>query len=106
MKIKSKDTVKVIAGKDKGKTGNVVQVMKNTATNQVYVVVEGVNLLKKHMKPRQKGDKGQVIELPAPIHVSKVMLIDGKSGKPTRVGYKMEGNEKKRIAKKSNEYID
>lgn len=105
MKIKNGDKVKILKGKDAGKTGKVIQVMQNKNTGKVLVVVEGVNLLKKHLRSGKKGEKGQIIELPAPINISNVMLIDAKSGKPTRVGYKMEGTEKKRVAKVSGEII-
>ena len=106
MKIKSGDKVKVLSGSDRGKTGKVVQILVNKKTDQTFVVVEGVNLRKKHLRPKRKGEKGQIIELPTPIHVSNTMLIDPKSGKPTRVGFKKEGDEKKRIAKISGEFID
>lgn len=106
MKIKTGDKVKVLIGKDNGKTGKVIQVFDNDKKGQVYVVVENVNILKKNMRPRKEGEKGQIIELPAPINISNVMLIDPKSNKPTRVGYKVEGKEKKRVAKVSGEYID
>ena len=106
MKIKTGDKVKVLSGKSRGKEGKVIQVLTNKRNDKVYVVVEGVNLLKKHLRPRRQGEKGQIIELPAPLHLSKVMLLDPKSGKPTRVGYKQEGEEKKRVAKVSGEYLD
>ena len=106
MKIKTGDKVKVLSGKSRGKIGKVVQVLENKQKRQLYVVVEGANILKKHLRPRKQGEKGQTIELPAPLHISKVMLIDPKSGKPTRVGFKKEGEEKKRIAKISGEFID
>lgn len=106
MHIKTGDKVKVLSGKDRGKTGKVVQVLKNKRNEKVYVVVEGVNVLKKTVRARRQGEKGQIIELPAPLHISKVMVIDPKSGKPTRVGYKMEGEEKKRVAKVSGEFIE
>lgn len=106
MKIKSGDKVKVLTGKDAGKIGKVVQVIRNKETNQFYVVVEGVNLLKKHMRARKGGEKGRIIELPAPLHISNVQLIDTKSGKPTRVGFKQEGDAKKRVAKISGEFIE
>jgi len=106
MTIKTGDKVKVLVGKDRGKTGKVVQILQNKKNSQTYVVVEDINILKKHMRPRKQGEKGQVIELPAPLHLSNVMLIDPKSGKPTRVGKKTEGKEKKRVAKISGEYID
>jgi large subunit ribosomal protein L24 len=79
--------------------------LKEKDSEQVMVVVEGVNVVKKNNRTREKGKKGQIIELPAPIHISKVMLIDPKSGQPTRVGYKIEGTEKKRVAKRSGELI-
>lgn len=106
MKIKTGDKVKILSGKNRGKTGKIIQVLKNKKTGKVYVVVEGVNILKKHMRPSRRGEKGQIIELPAPINISKVMLIDPNSGKPTRVGYKMEGKDKKRVAKISGEFVD
>ena len=106
MKIKSGDTVKVLAGKDKGKTGKVLQIFPSL--NRVSV--EGVNLNVKHLRPRQRGEKGQKIEYPAPLHVSNVQLIDPKTGNPTRVGYTFvgEGAKKKkaRISKKTKELID
>jgi large subunit ribosomal protein L24 len=108
MKIKTGDKVKVIAGRkeNQGQTGKVLQVLKNEQKNQAYVVVEGVNLRKKHLKSRKQGEKGQTIELASPIHISNVMLIDPKSDKPTRVGYKVEGDKKVRVAKVSGEIID
>ena len=106
MKIKTGDKVKILSGKDRSKTGKVVQVLNNKKTGKSYVVVEGANILKKHMRARKQGEKGQMIELPAPIRIGNVMLIDPKSGKPTRVGYKTEGKEKKRVAKISGEFIE
>ncbi len=106
MKIKTGDNVKVLSGKDRNKTGKVVQVLQNRKNNEWYVVVEGANLLTKHIRAQRGGEKGQKIELPAPIHVSKVMLIDPKSSKPTRVAYTFEGTTKKRTAKKSGEILD
>ena len=105
MKIKTGDNVKVLAGKDRGKTGKVVQVMTSKKNNRTYVVVDGVNVLKKHMRTREQGKKGQTIELPAPIDVSNVQLIDPKTSKPTRVGFTMDGDEKVRVAKKSGDVI-
>ena len=106
MKIKTGDNVKVLSGKSRGKTGKVIQVLTHGAYGQTMVVVEGANMRKKHLKPSKKGEKGQVLELAAPLHSSNVMLIDPKSNQPTRVGYRMDGNEKKRVAKRSNEFID
>lgn len=106
MRIKTGDNVKVLSGKDRGKTGKVIQVLFNKAKNQHFVVIEGVNVLKKHMRSGKQGEKGQVIELPAPIHASNVQLIDAASGKPSRVTYRVEGKTKKRVAHKSGEFID
>ncbi len=106
MKIKTGDNVKVISGADKGKTGKVIQVLRRKEDDKVFVVVEGVRMMKRHVRARRAGEKGQVIELSGPIHASKVMLIDPKSNKPTRVGYKQEGDLKKRVAKASGELID
>ncbi len=105
MKIKTGDNVKVISGRDRNKTGKVIQVLTNKTSGEAYVVVEGVNLRKKHLKPRKAGEKGQVLELSAPIHMSNVMLIDPKSKKPTRVGYRMDGDVKKRVATRTGEII-
>ncbi len=103
MKIKKDDTVKVMAGKDAGKTGKVVQVLPK----EEMIVVEGVNKMVKHMRPQQRGEKGQKFEFDGPIHVSKVQLVDPKTGKTTRVGYKiLENGDKVRIAKKTGEEID
>lgn len=101
MKIKTNDNVKVMSGKDSGKTGKVIQVFPK----EEMVVVEGVHLMKKTMKSKKKGEKGQVIELAGPLHISKVALVCSKCNKPTRVGYKTEGNDKKRICRKCKELI-
>lgn len=104
MKIKKGDMVKVLAGKDRNKTGKVVQVLVGK-NNLAYVVVEGVNKLNKHMRSRRNEDKGQKIELPAPMPASKVMVLDSKSNKPTRVNYRLDGKTKVRIGKKSGEAL-
>lgn len=102
MKIKANDKVRVMRGKDAGKEGKVTQVFPRENT----VVVEGVHIMKKHLRGRKSGEKGSIIELSAPINVSNVMLIDPASGKPTRVGYTMDGGQKKRIAKKSKTVLE
>lgn len=102
MKIKTNDKVKIISGKEKGKSGKVIQVFPK----QQKLVVEGVNLMKKHMKPTRKGDKGQVIELAGPLHISKAMLICPKCGGITRIGYKIEAQKKKRMCKKCGEIVE
>jgi large subunit ribosomal protein L24 len=101
--VKKDDTVFVITGKDKGKKGRVIAAYPR----QNRVLVEGVNMVKKHAKPSQLNPQGGILNQEAAIHVSNVMLIDPKSGKPTRVGYKvLDNGTKVRIAKKSGEVID
>ena len=100
-RIKKGDTVYVNAGNDKGKTGKVLSV--DTAKQRI--IVEGVNMVSKHTKPNAKQPQGGIIKREAPIHVSNLNLIDPKSGKPTRVGFKVEDGKKVRIAKKSGEEI-
>lgn len=101
--VKKEDTVVVITGKDKGKKGRVIAAYPR----ENRVLVEGVNMVKKHQKPNQQNPQGGILTQEAPIHVSNVMLIDPKSGEPTRIGYKVLDNGKKvRVAKKSGEVID
>ncbi|HAH03951.1 MAG: 50S ribosomal protein L24 [Parcubacteria group bacterium GW2011_GWA2_43_17] len=102
MKIKKNDNVKIIAGKDKGKTGKVAQVFPQ----HNKVVVEGLNVRFKHMRPKRQNEKGQRIEYSAPLDASNVMVIDSKTGKPTRIGHKkIASGEKIRISKKSGEAV-
>ncbi|MAG12375.1 50S ribosomal protein L24 [bacterium] len=101
MKIKRGDNVIIISGKDKGKEGKVLRVLSSNKT----AVVEGINIKKKHQKPRRSGQKGQIIEFAAPIHASNVMLVDPKTKKRTRIGFKIENGKKVRVAKKSNTVI-
>lgn len=96
MKIKKNDTVKMLAGKDRNKTGKVL----NVFPKEEKVVVEGLNTIKKHSKPRREGEKGQRVELPRKVTVSNVLLICPKCGKGTRVGFKVVREEKHRICKK------
>jgi len=107
-KIKTGDEVIVIAGKEKGKTGKVKKVIRNE--KRVMVIVEGVNVGKKHLKHIEGVQEGGIINIERPIDISNVALIDPKTGKPTKVGYKIieEGNtiKKVRIARKSGEIID
>ncbi len=100
LKIKKDDTVKVIAGEDKGKQGRVLQVLplKNR------VIVEGVKLVKKHQKPSASNPQGGIIEQEAPIHLSNVMLVDA-SGNTTRVGRRTENEKLVRYSKKSDQTI-
>ncbi len=101
MKIKKGDTVKVITGHYKGTVGEVVKVLPKDEK----VIVEGVNLVKKHLKPTQANPDGGIIEKEAPIHVSNVMAYDSKTKTASRVGYKMEKGEKVRVYKKSGAVI-
>jgi len=99
--IRKNDTVMVLAGEDKGKTGKVLKVLvdKNRA------VVEGINIVNKSTKPNAKNPQGGFEKVEAPIHISNLSLIDPKSGKPTRVSIKHEGKNVIRVAKKSGEEI-
>ena len=99
-KVKKGDEVIVIAGKEKGKKGTITKVI----TDKSRVVVSGLNMVKRHTKAG-KASAGGIIEKEAPLHVSNVSLIDAKSGKPTRVGYKFEGDSKVRISKRSGEKL-
>ncbi|MDV6377363.1 50S ribosomal protein L24 [Sporosarcina sp. GW1-11] len=102
MHVKKGDKVMVISGKDKGKTG----VILTAYPKKDRVLVEGINIVKKHTKPNQENPQGGIVSQEAAIHVSNVMVIDPKTGEPTRVGYKVEDGKKVRIAKKSGEALD
>ena len=102
MHVKKGDKVMVISGREKGKTGTIIAAFPKTDR----VLVEGLNLVKKHMKPNQANPQGGIVSQEASVHVSNVMLIDPKSGEPTRVSYKVEDGKKVRVAKKSGETID
>ncbi len=105
MNIRNNDRVKIIAGKDKGKIGKVLQVFND----KNRVSVEGLNLLIKHIKSNKEGEKGQRIEFPAPLNVSNLMLVCPNCNKTTRISYKIinkeDGKKKVRICKKCNEII-
>jgi large subunit ribosomal protein L24 len=96
MKVKKGDTVLVISGKDRAKKGKVVRVFPKINR----IIVEGVNLRKKHVKPKRSGEKGQIVSLPLPLYVSTVKIICPRCGKATRIGYKMEAGKKFRVCKK------
>ena len=96
MKLKKGDNVIVLSGNDKGKTGEVLEVIPKTQK----IVVKGVNIRKKHVKPRKAGEEGGIIPSEFPIHSSKVALLCPKCGKATKIGYKIEDNKKVRICKK------
>ncbi len=108
IKIRKDDTVRIITGKDKGRTGRVLRV--DPKKEKVYV--EGANIIKRHTRPRTLRDTqrsqelGGIVEMEGPIHVSNVMLVDPDSGEPSRVAIKREGGRRMRVAKKSGSEID
>lgn len=101
MKIKKGDNVIIRVGKDKGKKGKVLQIL----AKENRILVEGINMKKKHMRPRQSGQKGQVVDMAHPVSYSNVSLIDPKKNVATRAGFKMVAGKKVRIAKKSGQEI-
>ncbi|CUS25804.1 rplX protein [Paucilactobacillus oligofermentans DSM 15707 = LMG 22743] len=102
MFVKTGDKVRVIAGKDKGKEGTVKQLfVKNNR-----VIVEGINMIKKHQKPSNAYPQGGMIDMEAPINASNVMLIDPSTNEPTRVGHSVIDGKKVRVSKKSGQAID
>ena len=96
MSIKKDDTVVVITGKDKGQRGKVLTVIPNEGK----VVVEKINLVSRHTKPRKQGDQGGILKKEAPLYACKVQKVCPKCNKPTRIGHKVEGDKKVRICKK------
>ncbi len=100
-KIRKGDKVVVLTGKDKGRTGEVIQVMPK----EDRAVVRGVNLVKRHQRQTQTQEAG-IINKEAPLHLSNIAIADPKDGKPTRVGFRMEGDKKVRVAKRSGVTID
>uniref|UniRef100_A0A7C4AJX1 Large ribosomal subunit protein uL24 n=1 Tax=Thermodesulfovibrio aggregans TaxID=86166 RepID=A0A7C4AJX1_9BACT len=103
LRIKKGDTVLILSGKDKDKKGRILVVMPK----KEKVIVEGVNIIKKHQKPSRKYPQGGIIEKEHPIHISKVLLICPKCDKPTRIGARfLEDGRKVRICKKCGEVID
>ena len=101
MKIKKGDKVIVISGKDKGTQGTVITAIPT----QNRVVVEGVNVVKRHQKARMRGQSGQIVEKTMPIHVSNVAIVDPKTGKATRVGIVRKDGKRERVTKKSGTVI-
>jgi large subunit ribosomal protein L24 len=99
-KLKKEDTVQIITGKDKGKRGRILRILRD----KDRVVVEGANIVKKAKKRRNQQDRGGIIELEAAIHSSNVAIVCKKCG-PTRIGFKIEGNNKTRICKKCGEAL-
>jgi len=101
MKVKKGDSILIIAGKDKGRTGKIMKALPKDNK----ILIEGINLKKKHVRPKREGEKGQVVEIPAVMDVSNVKLICPKCGKVTRVGYLIEGDQKFRICKQCKQKI-
>ncbi len=101
MKIKKGDNVKVLSGNDKGKTGEVLEVIPGTNK----IIVKGINIRKKHVKPRKQGEEGGIIPVECSIHASKVNVVCPKCGKATRIGYQIEKDQKVRVCKKCNTKI-
>ena len=101
MKIKKGDNVKILSGKDRGKTGKVSRVLPDAGK----ALVEGLNLVKKHIRPRKQGEKGQRVSVPAAIDISSLMLVCPKCSKATRVGFKVTEKSKFRICKKCGSEI-
>ncbi len=104
MKIKKGDTVRMMTGKDHGKSGKVLRILSKSNR----CVVEGLNMLTKHQRPRREGEKGQKIQFPRSVPLANVMLVCTKCARPTRVGYQMieDGKKKARSCKKCKELID
>jgi len=96
MKIKKGDTVEVLSGNDKGKTGEVLEIIPKTSR----VIVKGINIRKKHIKPKKQGEEGGIIPVECSIHSSKVNVVCSKCNKATRIAMKKEGKEKIRVCKK------
>ena len=96
MSIKKDDLVVVLSGKDAGKQGKVLE----TQPSSGKVIVEGVNIVSRHTKPRKQGEQGGIVKKEAPIYACKVQKVCSKCGKPTRIGHKVEGGKKVRICKK------
>ncbi len=102
LKLKKNDTVKVISGKSKGKTGRILRVLGDKSR----VLVEGVNLAKKHQKPTQQDQKGGIVDREAPIHVSNLMLVSGKSNQPVRVARRDVNGTRVRVEKKTGNPVE
>jgi large subunit ribosomal protein L24 len=101
-KIKKDDRVVVLAGKDKGRQGQVVRVFPAESR----VLVSGINMIKRHTRPSQGDPQGGIKNREAALHISNVALVDPKTGEPTRVGFRVENGKKVRVAKKSGEVVD
>ena len=96
MKLKKGDQVKIISGKDRGKTGTILHALPDSSK----VVIDGLNIFKKRSKPKRQGEKGQIVSVPRPLPVSKVMLVCSSCKEPTRIGFRTDGARKVRYCKK------
>lgn len=99
-KLKKEDLVKVIAGKEKGKTGKIIKINRIKGT----VILAGINMIKKTKKPKKQGEKGGIVEIEAPVNISNVMMMCKKCG-PTRIGIDISGDNKTRKCKKCGETL-
>ncbi|MDR2051998.1 MAG: 50S ribosomal protein L24 [Treponema sp.] len=99
-KLRKEDTVQIIAGKDKGKRGRILKILRD----KDRVVVEGANIVKKAKKRRNQQDRGGIVEIEAPVHASNLMIVCKKCG-PTRIGYRIEGEHKTRVCRKCGEAL-
>lgn len=100
-KIRKDDQVEIIAGKDKGKRGNVVRVIRD----KDRVIVAGCNIVKKAMKKRSQQDQGGIVEIEAPLNISNVGIVCKKCGRPVKVGYKIDGDKKIRVCRKCGDIL-
>lgn len=96
MKVKKGDSVLIVSGKDRGRKGKVLK----SLPGEEKILVEGINLKKKHIRPKKTGEKGQIVEIPVPIHISNLKIICPKCGKTTRTAYRREEKKRTRICKK------
>ncbi|MFH0712769.1 MAG: 50S ribosomal protein L24 [Candidatus Jorgensenbacteria bacterium] len=96
MKIKKGDTVKILTGKDRGKNGKVIRVYPQIGK----ITIEGINVYKKHSRPKKQGEKGEIVSVVRPISVSNAVLVCSRCGKPSRVGFRSEGEKKFRYCKR------
>jgi len=101
MKLKKGDNIIVITGKDKGKKGKIAGVL----VRENKVIIEGINMMKKHQRPRKSGEKGTMRDVAMPVHASNVMILDPKTGSRTRTGKKEVAGKMVRIARKSNQEV-
>jgi large subunit ribosomal protein L24 len=101
LKIRKNDNVKIISGKDRGKSGKVLKVF----VEDERILVEGVNMRKKHERAKRQDKKGEVTTRPAPVSIANAMVVCPKCGKPSRIGYKIDGKQKARVCKKCSAEI-